>query len=211
MEGISKETLQRLPTYLRLLKEMRQQGIMTVSSTTIADRLRLNPVQVRKDFAGVSSSAGKPKTGFETEELINDISDFLGYNDASQAIIVGAGKLGKALIGYSNFKSYGLEIIAAFDNNADKIPNDTHSIPIYAIEELPDFVKKTGVHIGIITVPKDEARKVCELLVTSGIRAIWNFAPVHLTVPDTVAIKNEDMAASLAVLSKRLSELLLED
>lgn len=208
MEGISKETLLRLPTYLRTLKELREEGEEYVSSTVIANRLNLSPIQVRKDIAGVSSTAGKPKTGFNVNELIEDMSEFLGFNDSSQAIIVGVGQLGKALMGYGNFKNYGVEIVAGFDTNTEIDFAEENGKPVYNINKLSNIVHRLGVHIGIITVPKENAQEVCDLLIKAGIRAIWNFAPVNLKVPDNIAIKNEDMAASLAVLSKRLSEIL---
>lgn len=208
MERISKESLQRLPSYVRLLKELRSRGEVNVSSTAIADSLSLNPVQVRKDLATVSSVAGKPKLGFNVAELCEDMERFLGYNDATQAVLVGAGKLGKALLGYTNFNNYGIKIVLAFDLDPSIDEVAGNNVPILAVKQLPELVRRMEIHIGIITVPKDNAQEICDLMVGAGIRAIWNFAPVNLTVPPTVTVKNEDMAASLAVLSHNLAAML---
>ncbi|MEG1556474.1 MAG: redox-sensing transcriptional repressor Rex, partial [Bacteroidales bacterium] len=117
--GISKATLNRLPTYFYYLKERIKEGEHYISSTTIAESLKLNPIQVRKDLAFVSSTAGKPRMGFEINELINDIETFLGYNNVDDAILVGVGQLGRTLLSYDGFKNYGLNIVAAFDSNED--------------------------------------------------------------------------------------------
>jgi redox-sensing transcriptional repressor len=211
MDGISKETIQRLPSYLRFLKELKQNDIENVSSTVIADKLNLNPVQVRKDFAGVSLTAGKPKTGFVVNDLINDISEFLGYNDANEAVIVGVGQLGKALLSYTNFQSYGLQIVAGFDSYIGSQIDVINKRPVFNIDKLNGFVKRMDIYMGIIAVPKENAQEVCDQMIDAGIRAIWNFAPTNLKVPADIALKNEDMASSLAVLSKRLSEILKND
>ncbi|MDD4839836.1 MAG: redox-sensing transcriptional repressor Rex [Clostridia bacterium] len=207
MEGISKESLQRLPTYLRYLNELHLNGIESVSSTTIADRFKLNPVTVRKDLAFISEDGGKPKTGFSVADLVAEISEFLGYNNTQDAVLVGVGKLGSALLGYKGFSNYGLNIVASFDCKTD-IQIDSTKREINNISMLPDLVKRLGVNIGIITVPAESAQAVCDLMINSGIKAIWNFSPTHLITPDNIAIKNEDMAASLAVLSQRLTAIL---
>jgi len=120
VEKISKQTLQRLPMYLTFLKQRLTNSLDTVSATVIAQALGLNHVQVRKDLAAVSTG-GKPKTGYITHDLISQIENFLGYNDCEKAVIVGAGRLGKALISYEGFRNYGLDIIAAFDKEVDII------------------------------------------------------------------------------------------
>lgn len=211
MERISNESLQRLPGFLRHLKEMKQNGTKNISSTVIADSFKLNPIQVRKDLSAVSSIAGKPKTGFDVDALISDIEAYLGYNDAYQAVLVGAGKLGRALMDYKNFDNYGIKIVMAFDTNTETFELSDNGTPIFSINNFTEMVKKAGALIGIITVPKDNAQEICNLMVDSGIRAIWNFAPINLTVPPTVVIKNEDMAVSLAILSKKLTYLIKKD
>lgn len=199
--NISKSTLQRLPLYLNYLKSVRDKYV-NISATIIADALKLNDVQVRKDLASVSSS-GKPKVGYVTEDLIKELENFLGYNTVNNAIIVGAGKLGKALMGYSGFKEYGLNILMAFDSDSNVVNEAQMIMPISRLTEL---CKKMNIKIGIITVPAQHAQEVCDLLVESGVLAIWNFAPVHLRVPDGILVQNENMAASLAVLSNHLAE-----
>ena len=201
--NISKHTLQRLPMYLSYIQGLPEDAPKNISATTIAEALQLNDVQVRKDLASVSSS-GKPKVGYNVKDLIAELEAFLGYNDIDNAVIVGAGSLGKALLNYSGFKAYGLNIIAAFDLCEE--PTAFQGKTVFPIAQLGSFCRKVNVHIGIITVPASSAQEICDLLVESGIRAIWNFAPVHLVVPDGILVQNENMASSLALLSNHLRE-----
>lgn len=202
-QNISKHTLQRLPMYLSYIKGLPEDAPKNISATTIAEALQLNDVQVRKDLASVSSS-GKPKVGYNVKDLIAELEAFLGYNDIDNAVIVGAGSLGKALLNYSGFKAYGLNIIAAFDLCEE--PSEFQGKTVFPIAQLESFCRKVNIHIGIITVPASSAQEICDLLVNSGIRAIWNFAPVHLVVPDGILVQNENMASSLALLSNHLRE-----
>lgn len=202
-QNISKHTLQRLPMYLSYIKGLPENAPKNISATTIAEALQLNDVQVRKDLASVSSS-GKPKVGYNVKDLIAELEAFLGYNDIDNAVIVGAGSLGKALLNYSGFKAYGLNIIAAFDLCEE--PTEFQGKTVFPIAQLESFCRKVNIHIGIITVPASSAQEICDLLVNSGIRAIWNFAPVHLVVPDGILVQNENMASSLALLSNHLRE-----
>ena len=201
--NISKHTLQRLPMYLSYIQGLPEDAPKNISATTIAEALQLHEVQVRKDLASVSSS-GKPKVGYNVKDLIAELEAFLGYNDIDNAVIVGAGSLGKALLNYSGFKAYGLNIIAAFDLCEE--PTEFQGKTVFPIAQLGSFCRKVNVHIGIITVPASSAQEICDLLVESGIRAIWNFAPVHLVVPDGILVQNENMASSLALLSNHLRE-----
>ena len=202
-QNISKHTLQRLPMYLSYIKGLPEDAPKNISATTIAEALQLNDVQVRKDLASVSSS-GKPKVGYNVKDLIAELEAFLGYNDIDNAVIVGAGSLGKALLNYSGFKAYGLNIIAAIDLCEE--PTEFQGKTVFPIAQLESFCRKVNIHIGIITVPASSAQEICDLLVNSGIRAIWNFAPVHLVVPDGILVQNENMASSLALLSNHLRE-----
>ena len=202
-QNISRHTLQRLPMYLSYIKGLPEDAPKNISATTIAEALQLNDVQVRKDLASVSSS-GKPKVGYNVKDLIAELEAFLGYNDIDNAVIVGAGSLGKALLNYSGFKAYGLNIIAAFDLCEE--PTEFQGKTVFPIAQLESFCRKVNIHIGIITVPASSAQEICDLLVNSGIRAIWNFAPVHLVVPDGILVQNENMASSLALLSNHLRE-----
>ena len=202
-QNISKHTLQRLPMYLSYIKGLPEDAPKNISATTIAEALQHNDIQVRKKIASVSSS-GKPKVGYNVKDLIAELEAFLGYNDIDNAVIVGAGSLGKALLNYSGFKAYGLNIIAAFDLCEE--PTEFQGKTVFPIAQLASFCRKVNIHIGIITVPASSAQEICDLLVNSGIRAIWNFAPVHLVVPDGILVQNENMASSLALLSNHLRE-----
>ena len=202
---ISKATLKRLPTYLSYLKSMPADAPANISATALAAGLKMGEVQVRKDLALVSSG-GRPKIGYNRERLIADIEDFLGYGDTNDAVLIGAGKLGRALLGYSGFAEYGLNIVAAFDSNDAIIGTTKSGKPIMHLSRLAETCRRFKVKIGIITVPAEYAQAVCDLLIENGIMAIWNFAPKHLSVPENILVQNENMAASLALLSKHLNE-----
>ena len=193
------------------MKEKLAEGEKTISSTSIAEDLHLNAVQVRKDLSVISTVAGKPKLGFEIAELIEDINRILGYDNVTDAVLVGAGGLGSALAGYDGFKNYGLNIVAVFDSDPEIIDSTVNGIKVFDAAQIQHLVRRLNVLIGIITVPKSAAQKVADELIEGGVRAIWNFAPVHLNVPENIAVKNEDMAASLAILSKRLAEILISE
>lgn len=201
---ISKAALARMPGYLLYLKKRKSEGEEFISSTVMADDLKQNPVQVRKDLAVVSRRPGKPKLGFEIDGLIEDIEDFLGYNNTSEAVIVGVGQLGKTLLSFGGFASYGLNIVAGFDIKDDVIGSTFCGKKIFSAERFGELVRRMNILIGIITVPKEQAQFVCDMMMESGIKAIWNFAPTHLVIPEGIAVKNEDLAASLALLSKQL-------
>ncbi|WP_425807180.1 redox-sensing transcriptional repressor Rex [Desulfitobacterium sp. Sab5] len=204
--SFSKQTLKRLPYYYNYLKALQNDGVQNISAPVIAKSLNLNEVQVRKDLATVSESGGKPKTGFKIEELIKCIEHCLGYDNINDAILIGSGKLGMALLSYTEFENYGIRIVAAFDSDNHIIGTEIDGKPVFSMEKLPDLCRRLNVHIGIITVPSQNAQSVCDMLVKNGILAIWNFAPVHLVVPDHILVQNENMAVSLALLSKHLQE-----
>ena len=199
---ISKSVLKRLPGYLSYLKSIPDGQQIYISATALANALNMGEVQVRKDLAMVSDG-GRPKVGYLREYLIEDISQFLGYDNTTDAILVGAGKLGQALLGYCGFDAYGLNILAAFDIDPKSASSDDGK-PILHLDELERFCRSHIVLMGIITVPAEYAQQVCDLLIKCGIKAIWNFAPVHLDVPANILVQNENMATSLAVLSMHL-------
>lgn len=204
-KAISLNTLQRLPSYLTFLHSILENEQLNVSAKQVADALGLGEIQVRKDLASVSSG-GRPKVGYVTRELISDIETFLGYHEINDAVIVGVGNLGRALLSYGGFKDYGLNIVAAFDHNKSVIGAEISGHTVLSTDELSSICKKKKIRIGIITVPAKHAQSVCDRMVESGILAIWNFAPTMLKAPPHILVKNENMAASLAVLSKHLSE-----
>ena len=203
--SISKATLGRLPLYLQHLKSLPDAVGMTISATTIAKGLSLGDVQVRKDLAAVSG-AGKPKVGYEKAKLIDDLERHLGYEKLTSAILVGAGKLGKALLDYDGFEEYGVKIVAAFDCNEQVIKRGMREKAILPIKELETYCNEMDVRLGIITVGQGSAQDVCDRMVACGITAIWNFAPCALKVPASVILKQENLALSLAHLNNQISK-----
>lgn len=198
---IPKAVLKRLPGYLAYLKNIPDEASPYISATALAMALGMGEVQVRKDLAMVSDG-GRPKIGYLRESLVEDISQFLGYDNTTDAILVGAGKLGQALLGYVGFDAYGLNILAAFDEMP--VSQQTDGKPIYSMDKMESFCRSNKVLMGIITVPAQHAQKVCDMMIKCGIKAVWNFAPVHLDVPSNILVQNENMATSLAVLSMHL-------
>ena len=197
--AVSKATVSRMPAYLRYLKGEAGKGVEYVSSAAIAKDMGLSAVCVRKDLALVSSRPGKPRFGFEVRLLIEDIEKFLGYHRWTNAVIVGAGGLGRAILSYEGFDNYGIHVIAAFDNSPAKV-GAVGGKPIYSMERLGDVVKRSDVKVCILTVPRSAAQEACDQVISAGINAILSFAPVHLRVPEGVKIKYEDLAVSLAEL-----------
>lgn len=207
VQGISRQALLRLPNYLNYLKKLQSDGVQTVSAPKIAAALGQNEVQVRKDIAFVSSCAGKPKTGFDITQLVRDLESFLGYDNVNEAVLVGAGQLGRSLLNYKGFAEYGVHIVAAFDTDETlTAQNFGTEQRIFPMEKLEDLCERMRIHIGIVTVPAESAQAVCDKLVACGIRAILNFAPTHITVPQGILLQNENIASSLAVLSAHLKK-----
>ena len=199
---ISKSVLKRLPGYLSYLKSMPEGGSAYISATALANALGMGEVQVRKDLAMVSDG-GRPKIGYLREALIDDIEQFLGYDNTTDAVLIGAGRLGQALMSYKGFQEYGLNIMASFDHN----PREEKRVdgrPVHHLDELESFCRGHKVLMGIITVPAESAQAVADRLIACGIKAIWSFAPVHLDVPANILVQYENMATSLAVLSMHL-------
>ena len=202
--GISKATLGRIPMYLDLLRDLPEERYEHISATTIARKLSLGEVQVRKDLASISG-AGKPKLGYLTSELIENLENSLGCNNYALAVLVGAGKLGKALLDYDEFEKFGIKIAAAFDSN-DKEISITGKIKVKPINEFEDFCKSRNIQLGIITVGAGSAQAVCDKMVECGITGILNFAPCSPHVPDRVVIQNENLALSLAHLKNQINK-----
>ena len=205
---ISNSVLKRLPGYLAYLKSVQEPETPYISATALAAALGMGEVQVRKDLAMVSDG-GRPKIGYLRERLIDDIEQFLGYDNTTDAILIGAGKLGQALMGYKGFEEYGLNILAAFDHNPDKVDPDG-KCPIYHMDKLESFCRTSKVLMGIITVPGERAQEVCDKLIACGIKAVWTFAPGHLEVPAGILVQYENMATSMALLSMHLRKQIKE-
>lgn len=199
---ISKSVLKRLPGYLAYLKSIPDSASPNISATALANALGMGEVQVRKDLAMVSDG-GRPKIGYCRESLIEDIEQFLGYDNTTDAVLIGAGKLGQALLDYKGFDEYGLNILAAFDLKP-AIDKTESGKPVLPMDKLESFCRGHKVLMGVITVPAANAQQVCDQLISSGIKAIWNFTNTHLEVPANILVQNENMATSLAVLSMHL-------
>ena len=196
---ISKAAQARMPLYLHFLQEENSKGAQYISSTVIAQNISVSSVLVRKDLALVSSEAGRPRLGFAVSRLLVDIEKFLGYDNLSAVVIVGAGGLGRAFLGYEGFKNNGLNVVAAFDVDKTLIGTRVAGKEILPLERLTEFVKEHKIRIGIITVPKHAAQEVLNALVAAGIKAVWNFAPAPLRVSKDFVLKREDLAASPAM------------
>ena len=194
---IGRATLGRLPKYLEFLKECSEEYI---SSAYVAKSLYLGEVQVRKDLSAVSGK-GKPRVGYKREELVESLELALGSGKTTNAIIVGAGKLGRALLDYHGFEDFGVKIIAAFDKNEDVVRGNENVFPL---DELNRVCREKRVRIGIIAVGVESAQEICDLMLANGIKGIWNFAPCKLALPKGVAIVQENLALSLAHLKGQI-------
>ena len=208
---ISMVTFRRMPVYLRCLYEMQDGGKEYVSSVALAKAVFENPSVVKKDLSYVIKKEGKPKVGHKVQDLINDIEEFLGYDNTHDAILVGVGKLGQALLGYTGFDEWGLKIVAGFDVNSEIVGKTINGKDIIHMDEMASEIVKRNIKMAVLTVPQEYAQGIANELIKAGIQAIWNFTPCHLSVPKTVALKNENMASSLAVLSRPLKEILRKE
>ncbi|GMV64516.1 MAG: redox-sensing transcriptional repressor Rex [Candidatus Omnitrophica bacterium] len=205
---IPEPTLRRLPRYHHFLMREENSGKKVISCSDIARALNLDPTQIRKDLA-VTGIVGKPKVGYEVPALIQALEKVLGWNNVTHAVLVGAGSLGTAILGYQQFNKYGLNIVAIFDSDANKVGQVVHGREILPVGWLPGMARQMRILTGIITVPAEAAQSVADLMVAGGIRAIWNFAPRALTVSADTIVQYEDMFSGLAVLTTRLRASLL--
>lgn len=202
-KAASLPTIRRLPAYLQVVRQAEIDGILVISGTTIAEELELEPIQVRKDLA-VTGIVGKPRVGYEVKKLIAALEHFLRWDLSHNAIVIGAGNLGVALIGHSEFRKNGLNIIAAFDTDPSKINTRVHGIKIHDLSEMPAYIKDNNITMVILTIPGHSAQDVCNAAIDCGIKSIWNFTSVKLKVPDGatgVLIQKEDLSSGYAILS----------
>ena len=204
-KGMPEPTLRRLTHYLHLLTHLRKKGITGISSPKIALELNLDATQVKKDIQ-YTEIVGRPKTGFDVDELIDSIKLCLDWNTHQDAFLVGVGNLGKAMLSYDFYYRYGLNIVSGFDIDEQLIGTSMHNIEILSVDTLVDLAGKLNVEIGVITCPASSAQAAADLLVAGGIKGIWNFAPRNLKVPDDVIVENAQFSQSLALLTRRLSE-----
>ena len=202
--SLPEPTLKRLPYYYQYLKSGPAAAQVFVSCTTLAEVTGLHPIQVRKDLQ-TTGAVGRPKVGYHVASTLSCIEKCLGYHNTKDVFLVGAGHLGLALLGYPGFERFGFHLVAAFDTDPEKIGTTYAGKPIVDLARLPDLVQRMRVQIAILTVPAEAAQGVADTLVASGIRALWNFAPTRLSVPPHVLVQNENLLASLSVLSSQLT------
>jgi redox-sensing transcriptional repressor len=196
-------TIRRLPSYLHVIENAHREGLEFISGTVIANELELEPIQVRKDLA-ITGIVGKPRIGFPVAELIEAIYGFLHWNQDHRAIIVGAGNLATALMGYSEFPKRGLSLVAAFDVDPAKVGKSINGTPVYLLDEIVQRLPDLRCSVAILTVPSSNAQAVAEHIITAGITAIWNFTNEKLKVPRGVVVQKEDLSSGYAVLSVKI-------
>lgn len=197
-------TIRRYPIYLRCIREMTAAGELHISSAVVAEKLGLDPVLTRKDLA-MAGVPGKPRRGYPAKKLQDALNHALGWDNTTDAVLIGAGSLGNALLGYSGFEEQNLSIIVAFDSNPGLLGLALHGVKVRPMEDLPRFVKRMKIKLGILTVPNAAAQSCADQLVAAGIRGIWNFSSVQLEVPQGVVVQNVDLAQSLAILSHTIT------
>lgn len=194
-KNIPEKVSNRLTLYHSIMVEYIEEGQQTISSPQIAQRLGIDDSQVRKDFK-LLNNAGKCRVGYLVQDLKDSIEKTLGFSKTKDAFIVGAGHLGLALAKYDSFNSYGLNILALFDNDPQKVDLQVNSKQIFHISKLPNLVKRLNVEIAILTVPRQYAQQVADFLIESDIKYIWNFTPAVLKVPPNVKVWNENLMGS---------------
>src|SRR5574344_1171595 len=202
---LNKNQLARMPNYLMVVKKFKAKGLLFINAQIISDELNLNVEQVKKDLAAISSTCGVPNKGRDISVLLRDLESVLGYEDIHNAIIIGVGRLGSALLNYSGFNEYGLKIVGAFESDPKVIGEKINGIRVCDVKTLRNTFKDYNAKIGIITVNKESAQEVADLLVEVGTKAILNFANTLVDIKaKDVIISNMNIATNLAVLSHQL-------
>ncbi len=201
---IPEATVTRLSIYSRFLKRLDKKGITTVSSGEIAEGVGVSPAQVRKDLA-YFGEFGTRGVGYNVKDLIRYTVKILGLTEPWDLILVGAGNMGSALVTYREFKDRGFNIVAVFDNDLTKIGKRIADIVVQPLEEMPEVIKEKDVRIGIIAVPARAAQEVADFFVKNGIQGILNFAPITLSVPKDVEVRNVDLSVKLEILTFNLT------
>lgn len=205
MDKIPEPTLRRLPWYLSCAKLMRDKGEKFVSSTQISKQINIDSSQIAKDLSYVDIS-GRTRVGYEVDLLISVLEDFLGFTNLHRAYLFGVGSLGGALLRDSGLSHFGLKIVGAFDVNPDLVGTEINGIPIYHTDELQLRLQKDKVNIGVLTVPIAISQQVTDKMVEGGIKAVWNFTPFRIRVPEGIVVQNTSLYAHLAVMFNRLNE-----
>ena len=205
MVAFGTQALQRLPLYLRVLREWAREGNAYASGAALAAALGIESVVVRKDLAR-TGVRGTPRVGFPIAQLIAVLERLTGADAEMTAVLAGVGRLGSALLGYPGFRRQGLRIVAAFDAAPERCTLVLAGTPVFPVSAITETVMRLGVALGILTVPAEHAQRVAEQMVAAGVRAIWNFTPARLDLPREVLVQREDLAVSLAVLLHRIRE-----
>ena len=204
-EKIPEPTLRRLPWYLSNAKLMREKGEKYVSSTQISKQINIDASQIAKDLSYVDI-AGRTRVGYDIDLLIQVLEDFLGFTNMHKAYLFGVGSLGGALLRDSGLSHFGLQIVGAFDVNPDLVGTNINGIPIYHSDDFEKRMKLDGVNIGVLTVPIAIAQEISDKMIAGGIKAIWNFTPFRIRVPENIVVQNTSLYAHLAVMFNRLNE-----
>lgn len=197
--------LRRMSVYHQILREMKERGVEITSSTGLSEAVEYKPIQIRKDLQA-TGIVGKPKIGFRVNDLLVAIENFIGWTKGYKAVLFGAGNLGSALLNYPWLSEYGLRFIAAFDVNPSRYNILINHIPVHPLNYFPRYIKSHSVDIGVIAVPISTAQDAANMIVSAGIKAIWNFSATHLKVPADVIVENASFTQSLVVLTRRLTE-----
>jgi len=192
-------SIRRLPSYLHIIRSAEKEGFEYISGTVIAQELKLEPIQVRKDLS-ITGIIGKPKKGYPTKGLIAAIEHFLGWDSVRDTVLVGVGNLGSALMGYQEFQYHGMNIVAAFDKDPNKLGSTVHGVPVLPFDTMEPQIRQLNVKLAILTVPSAFAQETADALVRAGITAIWNFTNVKLKIPDHVVVQKEDLSSGYAML-----------
>lgn len=202
---ISMAVIRRLPKYHRYLNDLLKNDIDRISSKELSEKIGFTASQIRQDF-NCFGDFGQQGYGYNVRELYDDISKILGLNKKYNTVIVGSGNLGQAVANYSSFERLGFNLKGIFDKNPKLIGIKIRDIDIKDVDELEGFLNSENIDIGILCIPKEQAQKITDVFVKCGIKAIWNFAPTDLDVPDNVVVENVHLSESLLTLSYRLNE-----
>ena len=203
-DKVPEATLRRLPWYLSNIKLMKDKGEQYVSSTQISKEINIDASQIAKDLSYVNIS-GRTRVGYNIDALIEVLESFLGFTNMHKAFLFGVGSLGAALLRDSGLHHFGLEIVAAFDVNPELVGKDLNGIPIYHSDDFEAKMKEYDVNIGVLTVPINIAQEITDKMVDGGIKAVWNFTPFRIRVPENIVVQNTSLYAHLAVMFNRLN------
>lgn len=197
-------TIERLPLYYRCVQKLDSKGEEVISSQELGEMIGIPSTQVRKDLS-YYGEFGRRGVGYEVKNLVKNLQRILGLDESWELLLVGAGNLGQALVNYGGFKRLGLNINYALDVDEDKIGDKLGNAEIHEIDELDEIVANNEINIAILAVPDEKAQEIADRLIAAGIKAIWNFVPVRLDVPEDVEVRNEDLAIGLISLTYYLS------